>query len=500
MKKQKSMAKTKVEHSGNEDKAAILKEFYRITESIEQVDCPESCCEAIDHIIGLDEDDVLLCDVELLAYAAHALSIDNPPREVWLVPGGHWNEDIHPNDILDVCLWLDNVCDEIRENFNQQYPVFMGFISTAPKEEFKQVRHINEVSWRQPLNVLRDDVIWQAMTDVAGSRGALVSIHDRERKGSNSFMEGNVVLRGLSGVVEFDSGMLVLGFDDECEFCHMEDLSREGSSWTCDISPVGIAANEGCLVPSAYRQRALPVGQTTLGEIASRIGRGTSLTEKSLGPMTELITEKKSVATKHGIDFTLKATASADSVGSAEGSDDSAQIIALSKDGYLIHSGDLFYIDSSSFEDGKVIPSSLESIPKGQERYVVDKSDKEVLLVSRNGKQCAFYKAYCPTLIANSIFIVRFDESVDIDFLCCWMQSSFARAWLYDEGQMLAKATLASLPVPILEDRIKELVIKRNKDINAKIIALYNQITMLDQKERFAPITALEEYTEAADN
>ena len=152
--------------------------------------------------------------------------------------------------------------------------------------------------------------------------------------------------------------------------------------------------------------------------------------------------------------------------------------------------GDLYYVDGQSFEDGKVWPSLLEAIPKGQERYIVDRHDGEVLLVSRNSKEHAIYRPQHPTLIGNSVFVIRLGSGISGDYLACWMRGLYARAWLHNGGKMLSKATLASLPVPILSDEVMEQTVRHERSIDEKIIALQQELASLREANRYAPLHA----------
>ena len=204
-----------------------------------------------------------------------------------------------------------------------------------------------------------------------------------------------------------------------------------------------------------------------LGEIASRIGRGTSLAGKSL-------------------DF-------------AGDGDRKAGICFPDPSVYgVVYKNDYLYIDSASFVVDRVAPKKLASIPAGQERYTIDERDGRVLLVARNGqfKRWAFYHAQRPTLIANSVFIVRFADDVDIELLRRWLCSPYASKWLRGGGQMLSKEVLASLPIPTLEPEARKKLLETDRAYEKKINDVAADLDQLKSDRVCYLASAFEEFSQ----
>ena len=439
----------------------IKREF---AELVGQYKLSEETLEAIDRALGITQNDVLLCDIACLDYVEHVIALETTPKELWVIPPS--SSKSVPQDIA----W-----DEIENEASARYEkltkssegklgCFKGFTNAAPNRTFKQVRTACEtgIPIESPLDRLGWDPVWSDIGSGDALCGVAVFERAEELKGPGTLTEGNVVLKGLTWAFELPDNYVVLAFDGSSDICHMEDLSNPEDPWVRDITPLDIAVNDGCLLPSMYRNGVELMDQTTLGEIATSVSRGTSLNSKDL-----------------------------DIVGKAKFGSVVGTAFAPIKVDYRADKDDLFYVDSSCFDKGKIWPQRLKAIPKGQERYTVHSHDGEVLLVSRNGKQFAFYKPLCPTLIANSVFVVKLDSVASKEYLECWFRSWFTRSWLYDNGRTLSKGVLSSLPIPIVNDEIASLIVKREQSIDEELVALRDKIGMLEWINRFAPLAAV---------
>ena len=434
-----------------------------LAEYVEQCNLSTVGQTAIDRALGLCQDDVLLCEIVCLDYVEHVLSLEDAPKELWIVPPSY---SAHPSyDVAwsEVESEISSRCEKLVESFGGEASCFKGFTNTVPNRPFKQVRTAYETSVpiESALDRLEWDPAWSAIENGEALCGVAIFERDEGLRGPGSLTEGNVILKGLTWAIELPDNLVVLAFDGNSETCRMEDLSIPEDPWFRDITPLDIAVNDGCLVPSMYRSGVELHDQTTLGEMAASVRRGTSLNSKDL-------------------DILGKAR-----FGSAVGT-----AFGPIKVDYRADKDDLFYVDSSCFDKGKIWPQRLKAMPKGQERYIVHAHDGEVLLASRNGKQFAFYKPLCPTLIANSVFVVKLDADVDKEYLECWFRGWFARSWLHDGGRTLSKGVLSSLPIPIVDKEIAELVVSRDHAIDDEIAVLRDRIGMLEQMNRFAPLAA----------
>lgn len=449
--------------TGLTNDGALADAFKRFAEIAWQQTFSKEALVAVDRVLGLSDGDVLLCDVHCVEYALHAIASEDSPKEVWLIPSASLSQ----RGVEDVEAAVSELCAVVRESLGETHPEFKGFRSDAPVGPLKQVRSYNG-SGSPFLFSLDEDDVWTAISHVAESVGVAFSAPGMHAENWDMCWSPNVKLRGISHIVELTDGSFVLGYDGVSTTCCMEDLSYLDDPWALDVTPLEIAVNDGCLVPSQYRASFVPVEKNELGDLARRIGRGTALTGKELGERRDVSVSRPGAFIKiapHG--------------------------------GYAVYEGDYFYVDSASISDGEVTPSVLSEIPKGQDRYVVRPGDGHVLLISRNGKQCAFYEAGAPTLIANSVFIVWFEDNVDIAYLRCWIESAFACEWLRNDGRMLAKGTLESLPVPVLDERVSGLVMKRYAAIESKIAELEQELLRLKNAESFAPVAAIRAYSQA---
>ena len=281
------------------------------------------------------------------------------------------------------------------------------------------------------------------------------------------------------GMDPFAASMLFVSF-------RMEDLSDPGDPWTCKATALTLLANGGCLVPSLVRSGVEVEAEIPLGELASRISRGTTLTEKGLSIKGKLSERARRAIEKAEAEvwstFDLATGFSPDALLRAQRL--SSDVWASSRE------DDLYYVDGSCFVDGEISPTLLRSMPKGQERYIVNSYDGEVLLVSRNSKESIVYSARRPTLIGNSVFVIRLDSDISRDYLACWMRGLYAQEWMHNSGKYLTKRILESLPVPILSEEAMKQTVGYERSVDRKILELQAAIQRLESSDRFNPSAA----------
>ena len=452
-----------------------------LSKATAQIGLDHRALEAIDRNIGLRAGDTLLCETTCLDYAAHALEVG--VKALWIVPP-HLRFGDYSAEILDAFE------TKLREACGPKLDALLGFgnpykglTTSVPEAPFKLLITA-EYDWNPLLDPLEWPLynsFWVGMRNTEGATGAVVYQSPDELKGSLPLFlmrgaEGAYYSEGFVSSIELPGGHVVLSLGDSGETFHMEDLTDPDSTWTCDVAPTTLAVNDGCLVPSIIRTGVQVLEETTLDRLASKIGRGTTLSEKQLD-----------IATGFG---------TAD--GQFPGFSDEFYHVtygdghAPSCGGYYAYPGDLYYIDGTCFQDGTIRPKVLRSMPEGQGRYIVDSRDNEVLLVSRSSKEVAVYRDIMkPTLIGNGVFVIRLGRGISMDYVACWMRGSVGRALLHNGGRLLTKGVLSNLPVPILDDELMEKAVLHEREIDERIFDLYQEIGSLRASNRFNPLAAL---------
>ncbi len=465
--------------------------------------------DAIDHRIGLAEGDTLVCETTCLAYAVHALEYG--AKELWLVPPQLGHDD--PSEEMLDAFWTTLIesssesIDALRNHGN----AFMGFTNSTPDCPFKLLVTTQHIAGEQrvtewPLY----NKHWVSMLDIEGATGAVIYTQPDRQDATALFLsedssildipfgppfpqshgiEDLYITEGFISATEFPGGCVMLARGMSAGTFLLEDLSNPDSPWMCEATTLMVTVNCGCITPSVVRSGVEVLKEETLDGLATRISRGTTMSEKNLEVREKLRDRAKEAA----LEAERAAWATLD-LNMPFPSDAFAQADRIASDPRLsAREGDLYYVDGSCFKDGEVWPSVLGTIPKGQERYIVDKHDGEVLLVSRNSKEHVIYRAQHPTLIGNSVFVIRLGPDVSRDYLACWMRGLYARAWLHNDGKILSKATLASLPVPILSDKAMEQTVRYERSIDERILELSARIEKLRARSRFAPLAAVTE-------
>lgn len=464
-----------------------------------QVKLTDTALDAIDRFIGVGSGDVILCETTCLDYAMHAISNGCGIKELWLVPPYLASYAGSSADLLgEFESRLRTSFPEMLDSLEKRGGAFRGLTTSVPDEPFKllvtdRFEWIPFGSWLEwPLC----NSLWDDMLNTEGSTGVVIYPQTHE---TDPLSEGNTPLfpthhadsayysGGFASVAELPGGHVMLALGKQEGTLHVEDLSDPNHPWVCDMAPITVAINNGSLLPSSLRSCVEVARETTLGDLSSRISRGTTLSEKALD-----INEKAS--SPEGLDRRFPESFYLVSYG---GGDDPTILnsgvggTAPSYGGYYRYPGELYYVDGSCFQDGAIRPKVLNSMPRGQERYVVDDRDSEVILVSRSSKEIAVYKHIDhPTLIGNGVFVIRVEEGVSIDYLACWMRGSFAKEWIDGEGKLLTKRLLASLPVPILDDEAMERTVRYERSIDESIFNLYQEIAGLKASNRFNPLAA----------
>lgn len=464
-----------------------------------QVKLVDTALDAIDRFIGIETGDVILCESTCLDYARHAISSDCGIKELWLVPPHLADYAGSSADLLgDFETRLRASFPEMLDALEKRGGAFRGLTTSVPDEPFKllvtdKYERIPFGSWLEwPLY----NSVWSEMLDTEGSTGAVIYPLTHE---TDPLSEGNTPLfpthraegayysGGFTSVAELPGGHVMLALGKRKGILHVEDLSDPSDPWVRDVAPITIAVNNGNLLPSSLRSCPEVDQEVVLDDLASRISRGTTLSEKALD-IDERASSQEGPGRRFPEYFYLV------SYGDEGGStilNSGVGGTAPSYGGYYRYPGDCYYIDGSCFQDGAIRPKVLKSIPRGQERYVVDDRDAEVILVSRSSKEVAVYKHIDhPTLIGNGVFVIRLNRGISIDYLACWLRGSFAKEWIDGEGKLLTKKLLASLPVPILDDEAMERTVRYERSIDESIFNLYQKIAGLKASNRFNPLAA----------
>lgn len=476
-----------------------------------QIEFTTEALEAIDRSIGLSGGDTLVCETTCLGYAAHAL--ERGVAGLLLVPPQIDSGSPSPE-------MLGAFQTVLKESFGMQLDslaeygaAFGGLTTSVPEWPFKMLVTTHHATDDQPATEWPlYNRYWVDMLNTEGASGAVIyppsdgedgrptyigasrvgGVHDTGRfTGATELPGGYVALTTYSpetvsledfeglGMDAFAASMLFVSF-------RMEDLSDPTDPWTCTATALTLLANGGCLVPSMVRSGVEVEAEIPLGELASRISRGTTLTEKGLS-----IKGKLSERAKRAIEEAEAEVWSTFDLATGFSPDALFRAQRLSSDIWAsAREDDLYYVDGSCFVDGEISPTLLRSMPKGQERYIVNSYDGEVLLVSRNSKEPIVYKARRPTLIGNSVFVVRIESDISRDYLACWMRGLYAQEWMHNSGKYLTKRILECLPVPILSEEAMEQTVGYERSVDRKILELQAAIQRLESSDRFNPSAA----------
>lgn len=477
--------------NGASREAAVYDELTRGFGNVAQSELDRTALGALDRIFDFGGNDLFFCEATCLAYAAHVLAQENGPKELWVIPAEDGRYAFPREANQQYVEEMTEKAKAIAQRLGEDYPRFKGFANVPPDEPYKLLITTTQ---EHACEGIPGALAWPEMgsyfnhqLDTAnGSVEAVIYPSVEKQPAYQSLREGN---GSCSWAVELPDGRIIIGFGGGNKVCHMVDLSDPERSWETSATPFMVAACGGCLVPSMCRKCVDAVEETSLGELATRISRGTSLSRKALNPYpykTVELTPIYSSDEDGRIDLPEKG------------------LHTFRRSGARADKGDFLFLDSSCINSDKVEPLFVDEIPKGQERYTVKPEDGEVLLISRNEKSFVFYKASAPTLIANSVYIIWLGEKVNNRYLECWLEGSFAERWFKTAGQtismeeiigngepILSKGTLASLPVPILGEEIAFQTIARKYDILYRIRKLYHEIGILESKEAFAPASAM---------
>ena len=483
--------KTTVAEHGSGKAKAVLDELVRGFDDVEQCELGDTAIEALDRILDLGGDDLFFCEVTCLEYAAHVLELESCPKELWIIPAEDGAYAFPSGEKKRYVEEMGEKAEAIARVIGKGHPCFKGFTNEPPDGPYKLLitttqEHACEgipgaLAWPEVGSYFNHQ-----LDTTKGSVEAVIYPPVGEQPETQSLREGN---GKCSWSVELPNRKIIIGFGGRTETCCMVDLSEPENPWETEASSLAVAAYGGCLVPSLCRQYAGHIEETTLEDLAFRISRGTSLSRKTLNPRPAHEAHKGKALL-------------------AVGEDGSMQVpdfwIRDSRYGFQVCEGDYLFLDSSCINADRFEPLFIDEIPKGQERYTITPGDGEVLLISRNEKSFVFYEALRPTLIANSVFIVWLNGRVDNRYLECWLESSYAERWFkfagltvsYEEiiksGEpILSKGTLATLPVPILGKEAAARTVARKYGILRRIQELYSEIRTLEEKEAFAPISAM---------
>ena len=449
-----------------------------------QIDIADEAFEAIDRYIGVRKDDVLLCETTCLGYAAHVLEAGVGVKELWLVPPAYTRSGT-TEDLFDrLAGALGENCGALLRSL-ERYGAFKGLTASVPGGPFKllvttQFYDLDLSAFEQP----KYNPVWVVMLNTEGATGAVLYPSPDSQKGpypalNMTLSQGLNYPEGFVRSLEIPGGRVLLALGEPTGTFHMEDLSDPDDPWSLDATAITLALSSGCVIPSVVRHGTKVLEERTLGELASRISRGTTLSERDLD-VRELDLSKE--ATPFGIGEIAYL------VGMGGG-------FAPSTPEFYRYPGDLYYIDGACFKNGAIRPKVLNSMPEGQERYIVDERDGEVLLVSRSSKEIAVYEHIKKkTLIGNSVFVVRLGGDVDMDYLACWMRGDYVKAWMRGAGRRLTKASLASLPVPILTVEAMERTVRRERSIDQEIFDLEQRLASLRLSNRFDPLAAANQH------
>lgn len=473
--------------------------------------------EAIETIIAqlhLTGDDLVFCDVQcpdFLAYLASNL-IDKIP--VALAPP------------LDESLSADDV-SRLQASLEQKITAFVGSHPFAPADfvkqriatgQFKQVRHASGGRLRQgtpaaglalPASAVQflGDPLWVAVCAAFNEEAARKRGRPRKYplptaaiwwtsipaadKTTMAFWEMNRHVCSTITLEGSDRSALFLLSPEETTAVEMA-ISTSGATEIdgkiLESRRVGfgeIFANGQRYCPEWYLDSQNTRGEAPLGEVAVRIGRGTTLSGKTL-PLEGSIIENKHMANRITDEKALTRPSWMPRTSS------------LIEWGNLLRPEDICYLEASGIrENGTIKLQLMSELPPQQERYVITPEDGPVILIPRDGDNCVLVHAPCTILLANSIFAIRLPRmdgepiepdvhpkrrgrkpkfatasaciSVSPAYVEVFLRSGFGKQLLAQLPKPLGKNELASLPIPLLSPERQQEVIDRDQAINRAV-------------------------------
>lgn len=223
----------------------------------------------------------------------------------------------------------------------------------------------------------------------------------------------------------------------------------------------------------------LHASNVSLGSLAKKIQRGTTLSGKDLDVLGTIYKKDKS-KDKSSSEFVM-----------LSGFGGPAPL-GLKNSTYIIYGDDLWYIDNACIQpDGTVVPKVISEIPEGQQRYTLNPEDGICILIPRNGKAVVPFIAKVPTLISNNLFFVRLEaDKEESEYIDCLTRSSLFKSQVDRAPKPLSKEDVSSFVLPMLSKENQADVIMRDKEIRDKIMKLQNEIAMLEMLDSFDPIVA----------
>ena len=444
----------------------------------------EAELRAVDRYLGIDESDVVYCETTCFEYAKHVLSDSVGVKELWLIPPTYAMGDV-TDDLLSQFEKRFKETIKGQDVLNEAAGVFKGLTTSVPRDRFKLLVTAKcETNQGVPdLTIPEYNKFWMRMRAADGASGAVLFLSD-EDDGWRSLpvfkaelSSGSYDTYGFTQSLELSSGNVLLAVGDSADAFHMEDFTNPGDPWELEATEMDLVVCDGCLRPSVVRSCPRVKKSLTLDSLAVGIRRGTSLSERDL-EVKEL--PSFSPENTYGFGELLYLTRS-----------DSGLTPSTSE--FYEYPGDYYYIDGGCFKGGVIRPKVLCDIPADQFRYVVDGGDGEVLLVSRSSKEIAVYKNIKrPTLIGNSVFVVRLDKRISIEYLACWMRGEYAKEWLRGGARLLSKNVLASLPVPVLDTDLMDWTVRYEQSIDEDIFDMTQRLRGLRARNRFNPLGAMQ--------
>lgn len=313
------------------------------------------------------------------------------------------------------------------------------------------------------------DVAWGAYR-VGSSNPRGIVVIERSLDGVSSGTT-KADLRGVSRIVQFKSGSLLLVFNGNeghevemsCADCgagegQLLDLVKDEGVAKTIVTLEEIDLNGGCIVPSLFRDRCVRAKSVSLGALSKTIRRGATCRVSYAG--------RDRQRTKG--DF----------------------LMMRARDGLLIGEDDALYVDGSCItKDGEAMAMPLDCIPAGQEKHTVFPEDGEVVLIPRGGSRVASYKAAVPTLVANNVFIVVPKEGLaSARYIACALRGRRVLHQLADQTKPLSKTSLSSILLPVPSKGFQgEVVRKREEAMRAKR-DLLNTIDAIDEMSPLDPL------------
>ena len=97
----------------------------------------ETAFTALDRILDFGEDDSFYCEVTCLSYAAHVLTLENGPKELWVILDNDGSYAFPHGEDEQYVKEMIKRGETVMQAIGEDYPCFKGFANIPPDGPYK---------------------------------------------------------------------------------------------------------------------------------------------------------------------------------------------------------------------------------------------------------------------------------------------------------------------------------------------------------------------------